>query len=264
MLNKIVSGGQTGADRAALDTAINLGIPHGGWIPKGRLAEDGLLPVRYQLQEMPTKSYAKRTEQNVIDSDGTLIVARGKLTGGSVLTQRLAKKHNRPCLYIDLEKVSAYLVSSKIIDWMIEYDIEILNVAGPRASKDPLIYGDVKKIIEGLFQIWVAKISLDYMTLKTTPLPETVEQAVDEILETLSLEERVRIANMTERELAPLKLGLIAFVQQKIDSCGINQALKKDCIRIAGMEMDEVGASTVIIDQMWKTLKKTHLLRVVK
>ena len=94
MLKKIISGGQTGADRAALDVAIKLSIPHGGWIPKGRLTEEGRLPQRYQLQEMPTESYPLRTEQNVIDSDGTLIVAHGKLTGGSDCTREMALKHN--------------------------------------------------------------------------------------------------------------------------------------------------------------------------
>ena len=82
MIKKIISGGQTGADRAALDVAIKLNIPHGGWILKGCITEDGPLPEIYNLQEMPTESYPARTEQNVIDSDGTLIIARGKLTGG--------------------------------------------------------------------------------------------------------------------------------------------------------------------------------------
>lgn len=96
---KIVSGGQTGADRAALDVAIKLNIPHGGWIPNGRLAEDGPLPDKYQLQEMPTDSYPARTEQNVIDSDGTLIIARGKLTGGSDYTREMELKHKKQLLY---------------------------------------------------------------------------------------------------------------------------------------------------------------------
>jgi len=96
VIDKIISGGQTGADRAALDAAIELDIPHGGWIPKGRKTEDGGLPEKYHLKEMPTGSYAARTEQNVIDSDGTLIVSHGKLNGGSALTRRLAKKHKRP------------------------------------------------------------------------------------------------------------------------------------------------------------------------
>ena len=98
MIEKIVSGVQTGADQAALDAAIKLGISHGGWIPKGRITEEGTLPDKYHLQEMPSGSYEKRTEQNVLDSDGTVIISRGKLTGGSALTQKLAKKHIRPCL----------------------------------------------------------------------------------------------------------------------------------------------------------------------
>lgn len=264
MIKKIISGGQTGADRAALDAAINLGVPHGGWIPKGRIAEDGPLPEKYQLKEMPTKSYQKRTEQNIIDSDGTLIIANGKLTGGSALTRTMARNRNKPFLYIDLLKTPKYLVSSKIIDWMIEYDVKVLNVAGPRASKDPKIYDTVKKIIEGVFYLGVVRKTAQYADLKTSILPGTVDEAVDDILSSLSLEERVRIANMTDRELAPLKLGLIAFVQKRLDTCGINEALKEDCIRISGDYLDECGASTVLIDQVWKKLRKTHRLRMVE
>jgi len=95
MIKKIISGGQTGADRAALDVAIKLSIPHGGWIPKGRKAEDGPLPEIYKLKEMPTDSYPARTEQNVIDSDGTLIIARGKLTGGTDYTRQMTLKNKK-------------------------------------------------------------------------------------------------------------------------------------------------------------------------
>ena len=100
MVKKIISGGQTGADRAALDFAIKHNIPHGGWIPKGRRAEDGPLPERYQLKEMPTDSYPKSTEQNVIDSDGTVIISHGALTGGSANTAAMARKHGRPWLHL--------------------------------------------------------------------------------------------------------------------------------------------------------------------
>ena len=102
MIKKIISGGQTGADRAALDVALKLGIRHGGWIPKGRIAEDGPLPEKYKLQEMPTDSYEARTEKNVQDSDGTLIIARGKLTGGTDYTRKMTLKHKKQLLGIDL------------------------------------------------------------------------------------------------------------------------------------------------------------------
>lgn len=105
MVSKIVSGGQTGADQAALDAAIELDIPYGGWIPKGRKTENGPLSAKYQLKEMPTASYPKRTEQNVIDSDGTLIISHGELTGGSEYTWEMTKKHNRPYFYADLKLV---------------------------------------------------------------------------------------------------------------------------------------------------------------
>ena len=85
MIEKIISGGQTGADQGALDAAINLGIPHGGWIPKGRITEDGPLPDRYNLIEMPSASYPDRTRKNIRESDGTLILSHSRLTSGSEL-----------------------------------------------------------------------------------------------------------------------------------------------------------------------------------
>ncbi len=118
MIKKIISGGQTGADRAALDVAIKLNIPHGGWVPRGRLAEDGPIPDKYQLQEMPTESYPSRTEQNVIDSDGTLIIARGKLSGGSDYTREMALKHKKQLLGIDLNLTNHYDAASLIASWI--------------------------------------------------------------------------------------------------------------------------------------------------
>ena len=119
MLKKIISGGQSGADRAALDFAIKMEIPHGGWIPKGRLAEDGPLPSKYNLKEMRTKSYPRRTEKNVVDSDGTLIVSHGKLTGGSQYTMDMAILHDKPWLHIDLNETSILEAAQKVIDWAL-------------------------------------------------------------------------------------------------------------------------------------------------
>jgi hypothetical protein len=146
-LEKIVSGGQTGADRAALDVAIELGIPHGGWIPKGRKTEDGHLPAKYQLQEIATTEYPKRTEQNVKDSDGTLIISYGELSGGSDFTRKMAAKHRKPWLHIDASKHPVEAAVVMIRTWISGNDIEILNVAGPRASKDPNIYTTTKTIL---------------------------------------------------------------------------------------------------------------------
>jgi len=100
MIQRIISGAQTGADRAGIDAAIEVGIEYGGWLPKGRKSEDGQVPAKYtEMQEMTKGGYPKRTEQNVKDSDGTVIFSYGKLESGSALTKRLAKKHEKPCIY---------------------------------------------------------------------------------------------------------------------------------------------------------------------
>ena len=148
MLKKIISGGQTGADRAALDVAIKHNIPLGGWIPKGRLAEDNPLPDRYHLREMPTSSNSACTERNVIDSDGTLIVSHGKLAGGSDLTRKFASLHGRSWLHIDLSRTDHTDAAVKVKEWLVQEEIEVLNVAGPRASKDPIIYNKVVELLE--------------------------------------------------------------------------------------------------------------------
>jgi hypothetical protein len=140
IISKIISGGQTGVDQAALDVAMALGIPHGGWVPKGRKTENGALPDKYRLKVMPTSSYAKRTEQNVIDSEGTLIISLGPLTGGSELTQKTAMLHDRPCLHIDLGTLNTLQTVKTVRSWIVRHGIGILNIAGPRASENPGIY----------------------------------------------------------------------------------------------------------------------------
>jgi len=148
MIEIIISGGQTGADQAALDAAIEKGIPHGGWIPKGRVTEDGPLPSKYKLIEMSTKSYPARTKKNILESDGTLIFSHGKLTGGSAYTRKLAKQKSKPCLHIDFAKTDVLITVTEINAWLNKNGIKKLNVAGARASKDPMIYEKVKSVIK--------------------------------------------------------------------------------------------------------------------
>ena len=148
---KIISGGQMGADRAALDFAMRHHIPHGGWIPKGRLTEAGPLDPKYQLKEMPTGEYPKRTEKNVLNADGTLIVSHGKLTGGSALTQSLAERHRKPCLHVNMDNLSVENAVRLIGSWISKEGIEVLNVAGPKASTDSGIYDTTLELLEALF-----------------------------------------------------------------------------------------------------------------
>ena len=148
IFSKIISGGQTGADRAALDLALELGLPTGGWCPKGRRAEDGPLALGYPLKETNSPNYAVRTEKNILEADGTLILTRGIPKGGTALTIKLAKVHRKPFLVIDLSVGKNFRT---VRDWGQVHQIKILNVAGPRESEAPGIYNEtfsfLKKIL---------------------------------------------------------------------------------------------------------------------
>ncbi|MFC1708014.1 putative molybdenum carrier protein [Planctomycetota bacterium] len=146
-LRKIISGGQTGVDRGGLDAAIGLGIPHGGFCPQGRLAEDGHIPARYELLETESSDYADRTERNVVAGDGTVLVSQGALTGGSALTQRLAVRHEKPCLHLDLDVLTIEEAAERLSAWCEEEGISVLNVAGPRESGCPGICQTVTELV---------------------------------------------------------------------------------------------------------------------
>lgn len=146
----IISGGQTGVDRAALDVAIALGYPYTGWLPKGRLAEDGPLPDSYVgMKEMPTKNYIRRTEQNVIDSDFTIVICHGMPEGGTKRTIDFCVKHNKPHHVVNLDlDVSQQLDAAwAFIDGITGRRV---NFAGPRGSKNPSIYDEARDFIERL------------------------------------------------------------------------------------------------------------------
>jgi len=146
-VTRIVSGGQTGADRGGLDAAIALGLDHGGWCPRGRRAEDGAIPDRYRLTETPSADYAARTERNVIDSDGTALFTRGAPTGGSALTRELAERHGRPVLHLDLDAAGDDDAARALRAWLAEHRIATLNVAGSRESGCPGLRADVERVL---------------------------------------------------------------------------------------------------------------------
>ena len=145
---KIVSGGQAGVDRAALDWAMKHGVPHGGWCPKGRLAEDGAIDSRYALQETESEGYRQRTRQNVVDSDGTLILNVGELSDGSLTTLRFAERFEKPCLVVQLETGAEGI--RRTLEWLRAHRIFVLNVAGPRESKRPGIYQEAQAFLDRL------------------------------------------------------------------------------------------------------------------
>lgn len=270
MLSKIVSGGQTGVDRAALDVAIKLGIAHGGWVPKGRLAEDGPLPERYRVHETPSAVYSERTEKNVIDSDGTLIISRGELSGGSETTREMAVRHDRPWLHIDLGRTSAFLCAVRIVAWLSAHRIRILNVAGPRASKDPRIYHDTLALLESVYYMSLAPLAAaDPETLDAAApqaaLPRNVGQALERLLEHLPLKDKTRMANMTESELPSLNRTLGEHIINYYGIGAGNPELVESLRWTARRALtDETDAAAVLIRALWKRLRASHTLRRVK
>ncbi|MCG6912123.1 MAG: putative molybdenum carrier protein [Deltaproteobacteria bacterium] len=271
MLEKIISGGQTGADQAALDAAIKLGIPHGGWIPKGRLTEDGPLPAKYQLREMPTGSYPERTKKNIREADGTLIFSHGPLTGGSEFTRKMAVKYMKPLLHIDFYKMIPFDAAVTINNWMVDHDIRILNVAGPRSSSDPKIYRSVMDIIEAVSFLNLSEnnpmqtgTSVENPAGNEDP-PRDVSTAVDLIIGGMTLKDRAAMANLTIGELVPLQLNLGMYIRQRLASWSSSDAFNRSCREAAFEEgLDAANTPMVIIRKTWRKLKATHRLRVIK
>lgn len=149
---QIVSGGQTGADRAALDVALELGFEPGGWVPLGRQAEDGTIPERYpNLREADSALPAVRTELNVRDSDATLIISHGALIGGTALTESLVRRFGKALLHLDLDAVSEREASAMLREWLNRLQPERLNVAGARESEDPGIHAATMRVLRAAF-----------------------------------------------------------------------------------------------------------------
>jgi Circularly permutated YpsA SLOG family len=149
-LKKIISGGQTGVDRAALDVAIHFGLAHGGWCPRGRLAEDGRVPAMYDLVEMDSANYADRTRQNVLDADATLILYPDQLRSGTRLTAVYARELGKEYLAVRLDDRPK---PADIAAWINDKQIKHLNIAGPRASSHPRIYSRAKNFLTKVFDL---------------------------------------------------------------------------------------------------------------
>jgi len=274
-VKKIISGAQTGADRAALDFAIEYEIPYGGWVPAGRKAEDGIISDQYAVWEMEAGGYQERTEKNVVDSDGTLIFSHGQLNGGSLLTREYAEKNQKSFLHIDFEHTLAFDAAIDINDWIAEHDIETLNVAGPRASKDPEIYQAVFKILETVFYVSIISDAMPDFANRSHELagnedsgqvfPINVKEALDTLIEQLSPKIKVKIASMPDDQLSEVGISLGRGISEQFGLNKGNQKLLDACRVFSGKpNLDADGAAMLIVRELWRRLKKIGHLRVIK
>ena len=274
MLKKIISGGQVGAEQGALDAAIKYNFHHGGWIQKGRKTQSGILPDKYKLEEMSVAGYKDRIEQNVIGSDGTVIISHGDLSGGADYSMKMTIIHKRPTLHIDLKETPAFIAASKINTWIVENNIEVLNVTGSRASEDSDIYKDTLYIIEGAILLSLVKAQAgEHLTdfdrkelLDKLPIPpKTVDEAVDRVISDLDLKDRIKIAHMSLDDLLNLQTNLHMYFKNAFGLWSGNTELLASCRSISKEHIySEDDATLVIIEALWKKLRETHVLRVVK
>jgi len=257
IVEKIISGGQTGADLAALDVALEYGIPHGGWVSRGRRNEKGTLLNRYRMKELSSINYPKRTELNVMDSDGTLILSHGKLSGEPALASRLVMKHGRPSLHVDLQDMTEYKAVAIIKSWIETREIKVLNVTGPKASEDSRIYGATERVLKSVLYPPPERIM--------PPYPKTVHEAVESLLLELSSKEKLRMARMKETEFSSLADSLGKHIVEKFGLSTGNAPLIRSCGEISGKkDLKKAQATAVIIRELRKRLQETHFLRIVK
>ena len=274
MVGKIISSGRTGVELAGLDIAAKLGIAHGGWTPRGLRNEQGPLPERYGLQEVPSLGFKQAMEQNIINSDGTLLVTRGRKTVETRFAVETALSHQRQLLHLDLGQYSSFEAASLASSWISLQRIKILFITGPSLDHDPRIYEQTKKVLETAFYLGFVKTGLHPNLPASTPendhgykndFPQSVDAAVARLIETLQLKDRAHIANMRSEELDRLRTGLGDYIKQKFGLYSGNSALLQSCADLGGLRRplpDE--ACAVILRALWKALQATHKLRVIK
>jgi len=267
MLKRIISNGESGVAQAALEIAAKLGIPYGGSIPKGWKAGSGALFDSKKLREVSSTSDYVWYEQNVIDSDGTLILSHGEPKESSDYSRRMAEKHRRPWIHVDLEVITALDASLKISSWAIKNRLGVLNIVGSSAVKDPTIYSESKEIVEGMiYLIQIQDKDHRMETLSADALvPKTVAEAVSRLIAKLSLKDRATIANMTIDELDSLQVTLGKYLSNFFQLPDGNKELIASCRFVSkkAVPNEEIGAM-IIIRELWEILRKTHKLRTVK
>ncbi len=274
MVKKIISGGQTGSDRAVLDAAIKLDIPHGGWIPKGRTTETGTLPETYQLTEVASDNYLECIKRNVKDSKGTLIIFYDKLTGDLYQAERETLRCKHQLLGIDLKQKNAFQAASLINDWVQLRKIDVLYATGAGETENPNIANHTRLMIEkalllDMMNLPVGRSIDDYSKKeqleKFHAVPKTIHEAVDRLIMELTLKDKVLIANMTYDELVDLNSNLGAYIRNAFRLWSGNLELMESCkFAIKDKTINADSASFAIIDNLWEKLRKTHRLKLVK
>ncbi len=274
MIRKIVSSGRTGVEMAGLDVAVKLGIDYGGWAPRGMRNEQGSLPARYGLQQVAAMGFKHAMEQNILNSDGTLLITRGRRCAETRYAVETALRCQRQLLHVDLSQHSAFEAASLTASWASLQNISVVFVTGPSAHHDANIYDHAKKILETAVYLEFVKTGLHpelppmirtAADASQIDVPRTVGEAVMRLKEALPLKDRAIIANLRSEELDHLGTGLSDYIKQNFGLYTGNAELLQSCAQLGSLVQplpDE--ACVVILRALWKDLQTTHKLRIVK
>ena len=265
MIKKIFSGGHSGVEQAVLDAAFKWKIPHGGWVPEGRQTDYGLLPNRYHLNEIPPGSDIKYWEQNILDSDGTVLVSHAPLKDDLIRIKKFAMKQKQPVLHINLSSTNNFNAAKSISTWISERGIEILNVTGPRAGKDPYIYQATIVTFVTVFHLALIEDSMPDPSLAVPNQPQTIEEAVDQLLFRLTLKDKMKIAKMTDDELRNIYLSFEDHVRYQFGLWSDNRALMDSCrAHSVDQNVSQDDALDIIMKALWRKLRETNKIRRIK
>jgi len=275
MIRKIISGAQEGVERAALDVARNLYLGFGGRISQAWAEKNSDLVKTYRLNAADSDSPAQIIEQNILESDGVLIITMGESAENATAARHLAEHHNLPFLYIDMERLPAFEAAKRIEAWIAEYSIEVLCVTGSGDMPHTNVHKITTDILEVVFQLHLMDPhryddGKAYQSGDTERrleefirIPRTVKEAVDYLILKLNFQDRTRIANMQEKRLPELVLALEDIIRDEFRLWGANAPLIKDCESLAESEDEE--PEYVITRSLWHRMRKSdNVLRVVK
>jgi hypothetical protein len=266
IVRRIISGGESGVERAALDLAIQLGIAHGGRVASGRIVDDGVLPSRYRLVEVAFSKGAASAEANLDMADGVLFISRGEMAGPAASLYRQVRDRDYPHLAIDLNANSRFQSSLLINAWLKSQKVESLFITGPRENEQPGIYRDTMECFRAAWWalMMAEPVAGHRASTDRDDLPRTLNDAVTRLMQLLPLKDRVTIANMGADEIAGLSTTLGRYIQKQFGIWEGNHHLVQSCMQsVNRSHLADEEIAALIIDHLAQELKKTHVIRVL-
>jgi hypothetical protein len=275
MLRQIITGGQSGVDRAAGDVAAKLGIPHSPGFSRPPAPDEHSGPGMSNPHRRSADGESPPVESTVLAADGVLVITSGDLNPELERIRKFVQKQRRPWLHIDLRRIPAFHAATMIGDWITQDAVEILYVTGSASNVNQKIYEKTYHVLTSAYWLIQGHIKPGGGSVTVRPsnegrasgadLPVDVPQAVGRLAAEMSLRDRTTLANMTETELHTVSVTLGAYIRNNFGIWTGNAKLMESCRRVSqNPDLRTTDASSVIIRALWEHLKKTHKLRVIK